>query len=85
MNHTTSNLYEATIPPQQAGTTVRFKIVAYDHAENTATLDGTEPYCTYQVIPEFPMVMILPLFIILTLLAVMFTRKRKMRHAGFRG
>jgi parallel beta-helix repeat protein len=85
MNHTASNLYEATIPPQQAGTTVRFKIVAYDHAENTATLDGTEPYCTYQVIPEFPMVMILPLFIILTLLAVMFTRKRKMRHAGFRG
>jgi hypothetical protein len=42
MNHTTSNLYEATIPQQEAGVTVRFKIVAYDNAGNNATLDGTE-------------------------------------------
>ena len=85
MNHTASNLYEATIPPQQADTTVRFKIVAYDHAENTATLDGTEPYCTYQVIPEFPTAMILPLFIVLTLFAVIFRRKSKMRQTRFGG
>jgi parallel beta-helix repeat protein len=76
MNHTTSNLYEATIPPQQAGTTVRFKIVAYDHAGNTATLDGTEPYCVYQVIPEFPSSLILPIFMIITLLAAI-AYKRK--------
>jgi parallel beta-helix repeat protein len=85
MNHTTSNVYEATIPSQQADTTVRFKIVAYDHAENTATLDGTEPYCTYQVIPEFPTAMILPLFIVLTLFAVIFRRKSKMRQTRFGG
>jgi parallel beta-helix repeat protein len=78
MNHTASNLYEATIPPQQADTTVRFKITAYDHAGNNATLDGTQPYCTYQVIPEFPPSLILPLFIITTLLAaICFRRKQK--------
>jgi len=78
MNHTTSNLYEATIPPQQADTTVKFKITAYDHAGNNTTLDGTQPYCTYQVIPEFPPSLILPLFIITTLLAaICFRRKQK--------
>jgi parallel beta-helix repeat protein len=85
MNHTASNLYEATIPPQQAGTTVRFKIAAYDCAGNNATLGETEPYHTYQVIPEFPTVMILPLFIVLTLFAVMFAKKRKMRETRFGG
>jgi PKD repeat protein len=69
MNHTASNLYEATIPPQQAGITVRFKIIAYDYAGNNATLDGTQPYCVYQVIPEFPPSLILPIFMIITLLA----------------
>ena len=76
MNHTTSNLYEATIPPQQADTTVRFKIVAYNHAGNNATLDGTQPYCVYQVIPEFPSSLILPIFMIITLLAAI-AYKRK--------
>jgi parallel beta-helix repeat protein len=69
MNHTTSNLYEATIPPQQADTTVRFRIIAYDYAGNNATLDGTQPYCVYQVIPEFPSSLISPIFMIITLLA----------------
>lgn len=79
MNHTVSNLYEATIPPQEAGTTVRFKIVAYDHAGNNRTLDGTEPYCVYQVVPEFPPSLILPLFTILTLLAVILYRRKQSR------
>jgi parallel beta-helix repeat protein len=69
MNNTVSNLYEATIPPQQADTTVRFSIIAYDYAGNNATLDGTQPYCVYQVIPEFPSSLILPIFMIITLLA----------------
>jgi PKD repeat protein len=76
MNHTASNLYEATIPPQQLGTTVRFKIVAYDYAGNNATLDGTELYCTYQVIPEFSAGMILALFIVLSVIIVLL-KKRK--------
>jgi len=75
MNHAASNLYEATIPPQEAGTSVRFRIVAYDHAGNNRTLNGAEPYCVYQVVPEFPPSLIMPLFMILTLLAVIFYRR----------
>ena len=74
------SLYEATIPGQQAGTWVRFKIVAYDWAGNNSTRDGTEPCCVYQVIPEFPSFLILPLFMIATLLAVIiYRRKHSMR------
>lgn len=74
-NQSTS-FYETTILGQQAGTWVKFKIVAYDRVGNNATLDGTEPYCTYQVIPEFPSLIILPLFITATLLAVTFYRRK---------
>jgi len=78
MNYNSSTgLYEATIPPQPAQTWVKYKIVAYDNAGNNATLDGTLPYCTYQVIPEFPSFLVLPLFIIATLLAVIVYRRRK--------
>jgi len=71
------SLYEATIPQQEAGTTVRFRIVAYDNAGNNATLDGTEPYLVYQVIQEFPSSLILPIFMIITLLAaIAYKRKR---------
>jgi len=72
-----TNFYEVTIPGQQAGTWVRFKIVAYDFAGNNATLDGTEPYCSYQVIPEFPTHTILMLFMITTLIAVIILHRRK--------
>ena len=71
-----TNLYEAIIPGQPAQTWVKFKIVAYDNAGNNATLGEAEPYFTYQVIPEFPPSLILPLFMILTMLTVVFTRKK---------
>jgi len=71
-----TNLYEAIIPGQPAGTWVKYKIVAYDQAGNNATLDGTQPYCTYQVIPEFPPSLILPIFMIAALLAVIVYRRK---------
>jgi membrane protein implicated in regulation of membrane protease activity len=37
------------------------------------------------IVPEFPAGVILALFIVLTLAAVMFARKRKMRHVKFGG
>jgi len=74
--NSSTNLYEAIIPGQEAGTWVRFKIVAYDHAGNNRTLDGAEPYCVYQVVPEFPLSLFLPLFMIITLMAVI-AYKRK--------
>jgi hypothetical protein len=74
--NSTSCLYYATIPGQLEGTYVRFKIVAYDCAGNNATKNGTEPCCTYIVIPEFPSALIVPLFIVLTMLVIVF-KKRK--------
>lgn len=70
-----TSLYEVIIPGQQAETWVKFKIVAYDNAGNNETKDGTEPYCTYQVIPEFSLFKILPLFMIATLLIIVYKRK----------
>lgn len=76
----TTRLYEATIPGQQTGTWVRFKIFASDKVGNNATLDGMQPYCIYQTVPEFPSLLVLPFFMTVTLLAIM-TYKRK--RAGF--
>jgi parallel beta-helix repeat protein len=73
-----SGSYMATIPGQPAGTLVRYKIVAYDHAGNNATIDGTEAYCIYQVIPEFPQNPILILLMLTTLITTtLWKTKRK--------
>jgi hypothetical protein len=72
----TTRLYEATIPGQQAGTWVRFKIFSCDKVGNNATLDGTQPYCIYQTVPEFPSLLVLPLFMTVTFLAIMTSRKK---------
>jgi hypothetical protein len=76
--NSTSHVCNATIPGQPAGTYVRFKIVAYDKVGNNATRDGTE-YCTYQVIPEFPSNLILPLLVIVTVPFIFYMRKGIMR------
>jgi hypothetical protein len=72
----TSNLYEGTIPGQPMGTEVRFKIVAFDNAENNVTMDGTSLDYTYIVVPEFPTALALPIFMTATLLAIIFYRKK---------
>jgi len=78
--NSTSNVCNATIPGQPCGTYVRFKIVAYDKAGNNRTRDGTEPYCAYQVVPEFPSNLILPLFMVLSIPAVLYFRKKALRQ-----
>jgi hypothetical protein len=58
----TASVYEATIPGQQAGIWVRFKISSLDCLDNEAVLDGVEPYCMYQVVPEvssYPMLLLM--------------------------
>jgi predicted double-glycine peptidase len=76
LNQLTS-LYEATIPGEQAGTSVRFKISAYDSVGNNATLDGIQPYCVYQVMPEFQSLLVQTLFMITTLLSLLIYRRKK--------
>jgi len=77
MNENSSTgLYESTIPGQAYGTWVKYKIVAYDNAENQAVKEGESVTYIYQVIPEFPSFLILPLFMIATLLAVIVYRRK---------
>jgi uncharacterized protein YvpB len=76
--NSTSCLYNATILGQPIGTYVRFIIVAYDKVGNNATGDGTE-YCTYQVVPEFPLSLILPLFMVLAIPAILYVKKKALR------
>jgi hypothetical protein len=78
--NSSNSLYEATILGQPIGTLVRYKIVAYDYAGNNATLDGTEPYSVYQVVPEFSPNLILPIIIIfsvMTLFAIITCRRNQ--------
>jgi hypothetical protein len=75
--NTTSSLYEGTIPGQPMGTEVRFKIAAFDYAENNVTKDGTSLDYTYIVVPEFPTALALPIFMTATLLAIIFCRKKR--------
>ncbi|MGB9671510.1 MAG: C39 family peptidase, partial [Candidatus Norongarragalinales archaeon] len=65
--NSSTKFYEAILPGQEAGATVKFKIVAYDMAGNNATLDGEQPYCIYQVVPEFPPNAILPFLLVLSI------------------
>lgn len=76
----TRGLYETTIPGQPPGTQVRYKIIAYDYAGNNATLEGTQPYFIYEVVLEFQPVLILPLFIITTLITIIFFKRKQDMH-----
>jgi len=73
--NSTSRLYYATILGQSEETYVKYKIVAYDNAGNMAVEDNAGQYYTYTVIPEFPSILILPLFIIVTLLVAIVYRR----------
>jgi hypothetical protein len=78
----TSGLYGCTILGQEAGTLVRFQMTAYDNAGNSVTDDNAGQYYVYVVIPEFSSFLILPLFMITTLLAVIVYRKKHAKISG---
>jgi outer membrane protein assembly factor BamB len=78
----TASLYETTIPGQEAGTWVRFKITAVDNVGNNATLDGTWPYYTYQTVPEFSPLLFLTMLVTVTLLAVEILRRKRINPSN---
>jgi hypothetical protein len=78
--NSTSGYYEATIPGQQEGSTIRFKIRAYDYAGNNITRNGVDTICVYTVIPEFPPATILAVLMALTMLAAALTRKNRTKR-----
>lgn len=67
--------FNATILGQSSGTHVRFRIIAYDFAGNSGTVDGVIDTTTYLVVPEFPSVALLSLFMIATSGAVVVCRR----------
>jgi len=72
-----TGFYEATIPGQTLETRVEYQIMAYDNAENKAVENRSGEYYGYDVIPEFPSPIVLPLFIVATLLAVIAYRRKR--------
>jgi hypothetical protein len=75
--------FEASIPGQAAGTTVRFRVFASDNVGNNATFDGTTAYTTYVVVPEFQPLLTLLIPMMLTLAAAFSSRNRR-RHYSVR-
>jgi len=75
--NSTTGLYETTIKIQQANTLVKYKITAYDNAENFRVEDNNGTYYAYTVIPEFPSTMILSLFVLTTLIATVLLKKKR--------
>jgi hypothetical protein len=64
-------LYQATISGQLADTWVNYSISAYDNAGNSADAGAR-----YHVIPEFPSMIVLALFMIVTLVAVIVYKRK---------
>jgi len=69
--------YEAVIPGQQSRTWVRYKITAYDYAENKAVFDQTGPYRVSSSIPE--LLFVVAIFLMIPLAIMLFLIKRMKR------
>ena len=72
--NSTSGFYEAIIPEQSEGTSVKYKIIAYDNTGNFAEQNNNGNYFVYQVIPEFTSAMIMLFFTVLSIVAVTLSR-----------
>ena len=82
MTETAANTYQTTIQGFENCTRVTYKIVAYDNAGNNATKDNNGYGYIYYVIPEFPSVLILPLCMTATFIAII-VYKRKRPESDF--
>jgi hypothetical protein len=77
MNYnSTSGLYEGTIPAQSSNMTVKYAISASDNVDNDAVQDNSGMYYIYPVIPEFPSMMLITIFMLLSLSATILIKKR---------
>jgi hypothetical protein len=72
----TSGLYEGTIPAQSINLTVKYAISASDNMDNNAVQDNLGLYYSYPVIPEFPPITLIAMFMLLSLLATILIKKR---------
>jgi len=75
MTNLEGNFWNATIPAFPYCTNVTYAIIAEDNANNTITTGEMGYEYKYHVIPELPSFIILPLFILFTLIAVALAKK----------
>jgi parallel beta-helix repeat protein len=79
--NTTTGLYETVVPGQPNATSISFKIVAFDNAENMATEDNAGDYYVYNVIPEhFTLIALLSLMAVSSLIVTYARVARKSRQ-----
>lgn len=76
MNNISHDTYMGEIPGFEADTSVLYRIVAFDKANNQAIEDRNGEYYTYTVIPEYQELMII-LFIVTTILVALISTKTK--------
>ena len=76
MTNLEGSIWNTTISECLYGTNVTYLIMAEDNANNSITTEGMGYKYHYLVIPEFPSFLVLPLFMIPTLLVVIFYRRK---------
>jgi hypothetical protein len=77
MNYnSTIGLYEGTIPAQSSNMTIKYAISASDNVNNNAVQDNSGTYYVFDVIPEFPTLILLATFMLLTLMTTILIKKR---------
>lgn len=69
--------FSAKIPAMSYQATVEYRIIAYDNFNNSAVSDNQGLLYSYTVIPEFPLGIIIAVFIGATLLMAAFIKRRK--------
>jgi transforming growth factor-beta-induced protein len=74
---TIGDTYEGQIPGLPAGTEVQYQIIAYDNVGHPAVENNAGEYYVYTVIPEFPSIALIAIFMILSLLATILIKKSK--------
>jgi hypothetical protein len=77
MKRLEGSLYNATIPEFPYCTNVTYVIIAEDKANHTITTVDLGYTYQYHVIPEFPSFLIMPLFIIVTMLIAILYKRRQ--------
>jgi hypothetical protein len=76
MTNLEGNIWNATIPAFPYCTNVTYILIAVDNVNNIITTEEMGYEYQYHVIPEFPSFLILPLFMIATILAVIIYKRK---------
>ena len=77
MTNLEGNIWNVTIPAFPYGTSVTYALIAEDNAGNAISSEELGYECQYQVIPEFPSIIILPIFMVATLIAIIICNKKR--------